>query len=124
MDDHVDNGSPATRASVQSVARDVRKLGTDLRDLHNALVGVPGISKGVLAELREDNKELHDQWVAFQANFPEAINAAVVQADNKRARVIVTGIRSWWVAVASSVVAGLVVATLIYVFHIGLTVAR
>ena len=119
-----ENGTPVSRSVVKRVEDKVDKLDDDLRSLSEALMGKTGLTIGVVEELRRGNKRLGEQWLAFQAHFPEAINAAIVTANDRRARKLVTGVRSWWITVAASAVAGLVVATLVYVFHLGVTVAK
>jgi len=119
----LENGHPVSRSTVARVEEAVLKLDGDLRSLTEALMGKPPLTEGVIAELKRGNKAIEDQWIAFQAHFPDSINAAIAAADNKRARILVTGVRSWWVTVAASITAGLVVAVLILVLHLGVTVA-
>ena len=120
-DDHV---TPASRGSLIRVEQKVDDVTADLRSLTEALMGKPGLTDGVIAELKAGNKALQDQWIAFQVGCPSAVNGAITQANYKRTRTIITGVRSWWVTVAASIVAGIVVATMVYVFHLGLTVAK
>jgi hypothetical protein len=96
------NGHPATRASVVSIDRKVDVLSSQVLTLNNALMGVPGLSDGVIKELRDGNHLLQQQLLSFQTALPNQINAAIDQRNQARTANRVTGVRSWVVAAGSS----------------------
>lgn len=106
------NGHPASRASVASVERKVDTLDgkVDALDakvltLNNALVGVPGISDGVIEQLRKQNTLTEDRLIALQTSIPTQINAAIDERVKDKTITHVTNARSWMLQAAQGSVA-------------------
>jgi len=117
-----ENGTPVTRAALARVENKVDKLDDDVRSLSEALMGKPNLTDGVIAELRKSNKAIRDHLTLFEEHLPEAINAAIEQAQSSQ---VIGKVRAWngWVGnVASAFIAGFLVALAILIFHLGVTV--
>jgi hypothetical protein len=117
------NGHPVPRSVVQRVENKVDKLDDDLRSLSEALMGKPGLTDGVITELRYSNKVLRDHFALFEEHLPEAINAAIAQAQAEQVFGRVKAWNSWVGNVAAAFIAGFLVAITILIFHLGVTVA-
>ncbi len=130
----------ATLADISDKVDDARQVAHDTRDefreFRGGLVGVPGVSRGALGEIRDslasnatELREANRQRAAidvrsaargkeFLEALPSLINQTVRQTDNDRMRAQFSAARGHvWTALAMTA-SGVIVALVIFLLHI------
>lgn len=106
VDSLLANTASATKAELQNLRSEVGGLTKSLGDLTVALVGLPGVTKGAITEIREQIGSLQAEWATYQAALPAAINAGVEAQKGRDTGLKIRAFSKWWQLVSANAVSG------------------